>query len=236
MQDPHDQTATLIAIEHGATWPSWGNQVRDRGLNLVVEAQLPHESLADLHGRIAHRIAREKAAGMTLVAAGYVCSLSTRTPASADARLEICRLLLEELEYGGTQQSPSGESTRSESTDDESIYWSRPAQLILGSGGWKGSQAEPYARALLLDLWSTLSGLEPGKVVSLRFDEAPGESGSYPVTRQHQDAAPSVPPAGAGPRRGAKARPLGRTPQVHKSLGLPAQVLAALAAGGESEN
>src|SRR5690606_1037711 len=66
---------------------------------------------------------------------------------------------------------------------EESDCLSKPGQLIIGSGGWRGQPGEPAGRAELMELWSQLSGVVPGKVVSLRFDDAPSSSGAFPAVR-----------------------------------------------------
>ena len=158
---------TLLVIEHGAEWPAWAGLLRELAPNCAVEAQLPRETYEAFAERLLARVARLREQRVMLRGAGFACALMPhRDPERlAELRRTLCQSVLERLR----DRAPG----RSEADADE--------QLIIGGGDWRRGLAEARARAELITLWSDLSGLMPGRLVSLRFDEGLS-SGLYPVS------------------------------------------------------
>lgn len=166
---------TLLVIEHGAEWPAWAGLLRELAPNCAVEAQLPREPYEAFAERLLLRLTRLREQRLLLRGAGFACALRPHrdTERLGELRRTLCQNVLERLR----DRSPDG-----------SVTLHAGEQLIIGGGDWRRGFEEARARAELIALWSDLSGLEPGRLVSLRFDE--GLSGGlYPVS---EPGAPSI--------------------------------------------
>jgi hypothetical protein len=151
-----------------------------RAPNAIVEVQMEGESAAVFEGRVLERIRRTREHGDVVIAAGYACGLSDGSRDASRLRLgaelvEVIQRLPEEHpsrargEAGGTQEA--GE-----------------AELIVAGGAWEFTGADALERDRLLELWSKLSASSPGKVVSVRFEEQPFDSGVFRVAYQREAA------------------------------------------------
>lgn len=156
------QTVTLLVLEKGAEWPTWEGSLRIRADHLIVEAQLDNESQQQFQERILSRVEKIAERRERVLAVGYVCALLGQE--AEPVREKLGQALLEILD-----------------TESE-------GELILAGGSWSAEGKEGEERTLLLKLWSHLSELTPGQLVSVRFEEEMKSSGVYPRTRT------SVPP------------------------------------------
>lgn len=161
-----EETIALLVLERGAEWPSWGTGVRMRAENSAVEVQLDAETTEEFQERVFARLAHIEKKGMSLVAAGYACALlpetsdETMAALRSESRRAICtgilRLLTEKV-----QPAEKG------------------AELILAGGAWEITGHEGRQRGELIELWSDLSVRAPGRLVSVRFEDPPSESGVF---------------------------------------------------------
>lgn len=151
-------------LERGADWPSWGTGIRLRASNSAVEVQANGESDAEFHERVLSRIERIVREGMNLRAAGYACSLDGAR--RLDSRREICLRLLSVLDPGDG------------------------AEVILAGGAWETSGEEGGQRSALIQLWSEISDQKPGRVMSIRFEDPPTESGVFRAAEKLSDSRP----------------------------------------------
>ncbi len=152
---------TLLVLEKGAEWPTWGTGIRTRAMNSAVAVQADDETMAAFEVRVLHRLSRLKKSGISLQAAGYACALRTGTQSTFRKRL--CLHLLKEL-----SSSPPTSA----------------AELVLAGGSWDTEGDEGRARAQLIALWGELSEQVPGRLVSVRFEDPPCESGVFKAAEQ----------------------------------------------------
>lgn len=145
---------TLLALECGAEWPTWAAGLRTRALHSAVEMQAPDESFAAFRRRVQHRLRRIGEKGQTLLAAGYVCALTSEDEAQ---RRALCHELLGAL------------------VEDQQ------AELIVAGGAWEVTGPESEARSRLIELWGALTMESPCKTVSVRFEAPQSESGVFPA-------------------------------------------------------
>ncbi len=165
MHDAFEEEATesiaLLVLERGAEWPSWATGIRLRATNSAVEVQMDSESIAEFQKRVEARLAHIVRRGMRLVAAGFACALIPPDPSGeADAetcrfRKEVCTRILTNL------------------ADDAG------AELILAGGSWDVVGVEGRQRTRLIELWGELSIQVPGRLMSVRFEDPPSESGVF---------------------------------------------------------
>lgn len=159
--DDLEETISLLVLERGAEWPSWGTGIRMRAENSAVEVQMDSETTEEFERRVFARLAQMEKKGLRLVAAGYACALIAPScdEESASRRREsrkaICSSILSQLaESGG-------------------------AELILAGGSWEITGEEGRQRSQLIELWSELSVQVPGRSMSVRFEDPPSESGVF---------------------------------------------------------
>lgn len=155
---------TLLVLERGAEWPSWGTGIRMRAPNSAVEVQADEESTEDFAGRVEARLDGIRKSGMRLRAAGYACSVVGA--GRRDARRRICERLLEQLDAH------------------------EGAEVILAGGAWETSGEEGVERSSLIQLWSELSQGQPGRMMSIRFEDPPTESGVFRAAEKLRDSRP----------------------------------------------
>lgn len=163
MKEISTPTMSLLAVERGAGWPSWASEIHSRAANVAVEVQLPHETLADFSERVLRRLAKIDEEGLRLTAAGYACALEVdpESEVTRGARLGVCESLLNQL--------ATTDASR------ESLTAGDAGQLVVGGGPWATTGAAGKAREALIALWGDLSCHASGRLVSLRFDDAPAE-------------------------------------------------------------
>jgi len=159
---------TLLVIEHGAEWPAWAGLLRELAPNCAVEAQLPREPYEAFAERLLVRLQRLREQRVTLRGAGFACALRPYrdTDRLGELRRTLCQQVLERL-----RDRDAGAADPQKADE----------QLIIGGGDWRRGIEEARSRAELIALWSDLSELAPGRLVSLRFDEGM-TSGVYPVS------------------------------------------------------
>lgn len=168
-QPDEDTATTLLVLEHGAEWPSWGTGVRMRAFNSAVEVQTESESFEEFARRVEQRLAKIAQRSVPLVAAGYACALDDGRRFSR--RKQLCANILDAL---GPNEG---------------------AELVLAGGAWATSGAEGLARVRLIELWGELSIQVPGKVTSVRFEDRPSESGVFLAADDYLSGiTPSGPP------------------------------------------
>jgi len=155
---------TLLILERGAEWPSWGTGIRMRAHNSAVEVQADGEDSEDFHNRVQGRIQRIREKGQKLKAAGYACALEG--PVRRTSRKQLCSELLMTLD--GSDRT----------------------ELILAGGSWDTSGEEALERAQLIEIWSELSQAVPGRVMSVRFEDPPTESGVFRAAEKLRDSRP----------------------------------------------
>lgn len=144
---------TLLVLEKGAEWPSWALDLRARAKDSAVELQAYEETSFQFHRRVAARLASIAERGVRLEATGYVCALGSL--GRMRARREICDLLLASISPGPT------------------------SELIVAGGSWDSAGLAGDDRLRLIELWGTLCEASPGPLVSVRFEDPPGESGVF---------------------------------------------------------
>ncbi len=155
------QDISLLILEQGAEWPSWATGMRMRAINSAVEAQLDDEPIEDFQQRVFARLAEIEKQRMRLRAAGYACAVRPATRWSA--RREMCERLLSQLDLDGS------------------------SELVLAGGSWETTGSDGQQRSRLIQLWSELSALHTGRVVSIRFEDSVQESGVFHAAgRLHQ--------------------------------------------------
>lgn len=147
------EAITLLVLERGAEWPSWGTGIRLRAPNSAVEVQTEDESTEEFESRVVQRLARMAQHNMRLVAAGYACALDDGSRHASRGRL--CTRILSNLE------DTAG------------------AELILAGGAWETTGEEGVQRARLIELWGELSIQVPGRLTSVRFEDPPSQSGVF---------------------------------------------------------
>jgi hypothetical protein len=162
------EAITILVLESGASWPSWGTGLRLRAPNAVVEAQLDGESVASFEERVVERLARLRDHGERVLAAGYACGLSDGS--RTEGRKEISRVLLGLLEAGRVGA-------------DSLAVGTPPVEFIVAGGPWGFEGAEGAERERVLELWADLSTCALGQQVSARFEETPYDSGVFRVGR-----------------------------------------------------
>ena len=168
LQDDSEQkwgeTIALLVLERGADWPSWGPAIRARAANSAVEMQMDSETNEEFQARVEARLTHIAKKSMRLVAAGYACSLDgdrRRQP-----RKSLCTRILTSLaEMEG-------------------------AELIVAGGPWDTAGPEGRQRSELIELWGELSIQVPGRLVSVRFEDPPSESGVFRAAQNLLDKAP----------------------------------------------
>ncbi len=160
----NESDITLLVLERGADWPSWGTGIRLRAGNSAVEVQANGESDSAFHDRVLSRIERIVAEGMNLRAAGYACSLAGA--ARRESRREICSRLLSVFDPG------------------------EGSEVILAGGAWETSGKEGAERSGLIQLWSEISDQSPGRVMTIRFEDPPTESGVFRAAEKLIDSRP----------------------------------------------
>jgi hypothetical protein len=148
-----EDSITLLVLERGAEWPSWGTGIRLRAPNSAVEVQTETETTEEFQRRVEHRLARIAQQSLHLVAAGYACA----------------------LDDGGRQLSRKNLCTRilTGLSDTDG------AELILAGGAWETAGEEGLQRARLIELWGELSIQVPGRLTSVRFEDPPSHSGVF---------------------------------------------------------
>jgi hypothetical protein len=124
-----------------------------RAPNAAVEVQMDSESTEEFQERVEGRLARIAQQSMRLCAAGYACALKPTD--RQRSRREICTRILTAL-----SDEPSSE-------------------LILAGGSWETVGVEGQRRSQLIELWGELSIQVPGKLMSVRFEDPPSESGVF---------------------------------------------------------
>lgn len=150
------QTISLLVLEQGSVFPTWGSSLRLAAPHVVVESQMDAETVDIFEKRVSRRLAKLSERGDRLVAVGYVCALDS-SARRWQSREVLTRALLEAL-------GPVPE-----------------AELIMGGGAWSLEGKEADERQRLLELWASLSEAAPGRRVSIRFEESPRESGLFLV-------------------------------------------------------
>lgn len=155
---------TLLVLERGAEWPSWGTGIRMRAPNSAVEVQADEESTEEFARRVEARLDGMVKSGMRLRAAGYACSVMGT--GRRDVRRRICARLLEQLDAH------------------------EGAEVILAGGAWETSGEEGAERSSLIQLWSELSHRQPGRMMSIRFEDPPTESGVFRAAEKLKDSRP----------------------------------------------
>jgi hypothetical protein len=155
---------TLLVLERGADWPSWGTGIRMRAPNSAVEVQMDSESNEEFRLRVEARLARIAQKSMRLRAAGYACAVDSDD--RQQARKSVCTRILTSL------------------ADEEG------AELILAGGAWETSGLEGKRRSELIELWGELSIQVPGRLTSVRFEDPPSESGVFRAADKFTPDAP----------------------------------------------
>jgi len=164
IESENSRTISLLILERGAEWPSWGAELRARSANSAVEVQNEHETMADFHARVHERLVRIRRDGMSVQSAGIACSL---LPSNARSlRAELCVRLSDEM------KSQEG------------------AELIIAGGSWETTGLEGFERTRLIELWSELSHRTGGCMVSVRFEDPPYESGVFRAAERLQSPNP----------------------------------------------
>lgn len=148
-----EDSVTLLVLERGAEWPSWGTGIRLRAPNSAVEVQTETETTEEFQRRVEHRLARIAQQSQHLVAAGYACALDDG--GRQISRKNLCTRILTALA----------------DTDG--------AELILAGGAWETAGDEGLQRARLIELWGELSIQVPGRLTSVRFEDPPSHSGVF---------------------------------------------------------
>jgi hypothetical protein len=164
--DPGDSAITLLVLERGAEWPSWGTGIRLRASNSAVEVQTEHETTEEFELRVEKRLSRMSQRSMRLVAAGYACARDDGTRQAS--RRRICTRILTHLE------------------DVEG------AELILAGGSWETTGDEGLQRGRLIELWGELSIQVPGRLTSVRFEDPPSQSGVFRAAEDMRGSDPSI--------------------------------------------
>jgi len=108
----------------------------------------------DVLGRIA-KIQRE---GMCLRAAGYACALDSA------GRQEVRRAIFTDLAANLSDLEGS--------------------ELILAGGSWGVRGREGQERGRLIELWGELSLTVPGRLISVKFEDPPTESGVFRAAQE----------------------------------------------------
>ncbi len=166
------EVVTILILESGASWPSWGTGLRMRAPNAIVEVQMDAESVDAFEARVLERIRKADERGDSVIAAGYACG---RSDGSRDAsRLRVGEALLEVI-----RPLSAGQSGRAKVEIGGSDPARAPAELIVAGGAWEFTGDDAEERERVLALWSTLSTSSPGKIVSVRFEDAPYDSGVF---------------------------------------------------------
>jgi hypothetical protein len=169
LQDDSDQklgeTIALLVLERGAEWPSWGTSIRLRAANSAVEVQMDSESNEEFQARVEARISNIAKKSMRLVAAGYACSLEGQ--GRRQSRKALCTRILTSLADGDG------------------------AELILAGGSWDTAGHEGKQRGELIELWGELSIQVPGRLVSVRFEDPPRESGVFRAAQNLMERSPN---------------------------------------------
>lgn len=187
--DDLGETISLLVLERGAEWPSWGTGIRMRAENSAVEVQMDSETTEEFERRVFARLAHMEKKGLRLVAAGYACALlapnsdeSNATRRRESRKAISSRILAQLAENSG-------------------------AELILAGGSWEITGEEGRQRSQLIELWSELSVQVPGRSMSVRFEDPPSESGVFraakkvePPATEASDLAASRPLAKAASR------------------------------------
>jgi hypothetical protein len=174
-----EETIALLVLERGAEWPSWGTGVRMRAENSAVEVQMDAETTEEFQKRVFARLAHIEKKGMRLVAAGYACALLPETSDEktvalrSESRKTICAGILRQL---GDRTRPGD---RGPSAEKSLLSDKGTAELILAGGAWEITGHEGRQRGELIELWSELSVRVPGRLVSVRFEDPPSESGVF---------------------------------------------------------
>lgn len=171
-EEDASETIALLVLERGAEWPSWATGVRMRATNSAVEVQMDTETTAEFQKRVEARLAHIVGHGMRLVSAGFACALIPADRGSAIEeelrrfRKEVCTRILTHL------------------ADDPG------AELILAGGSWDVAGAEGRQRTQLIELWGELSIQVPGRLMSVRFEDPPSESGVFRAAQNLQSLTP----------------------------------------------
>lgn len=150
-----------------------------RAPNAIVEVQMDAESVEAFERRVLERIRKAKERGDLVIGAGYACG---RSDGSRDAsRLRVGEALVEVI-----RPLPAAQSDRVKVELGGSEPAAAPAELTVAGGAWDFSGEDADERERVLTLWSTLSTNSPGKIVSVRFEEAPYDSGVFRVAYQQE--------------------------------------------------
>jgi hypothetical protein len=168
-----EDSITLLVLERGAEWPSWGTGIRLRAPNSAVEVQTETETTEEFRKRVEHRLSRIAQQSQHLVAAGYACALDDT--GRQRPRRTICTRILTSL------------------ADLEG------AELILAGGAWETTGTDGVQRGRLIELWGDLSIQVPGRLMSVRFEDPPSESGVFRAAQDLRQAK-LLGPADAEPR------------------------------------
>jgi hypothetical protein len=97
----YDETGVaLVALEAGASWPSWLGKPHPRTPNTVVEAQLVEESAGEYATRVLHRVARG-GAGTGPLKLGLIATNGDSSEAATAARSKIARGLCAAMNQNG---------------------------------------------------------------------------------------------------------------------------------------
>jgi len=123
------------------------------------------ETNEEFQARVEARLTSIAKKSMRLVAAGYACSLEGE--GRRQSRKALCTRILTSLaEMEG-------------------------AELIVAGGSWDTSGREGKQRGELIELWGELSIQVPGRLVSVRFEDPPTESGVFRAAQNLMERAPS---------------------------------------------
>lgn len=171
----------LLVLERGAEWPSWGTGIRMRAENSAVEVQMDSETTEEFEQRVLARLDLIEKKGLRIVAAGYACALIPSDESGAassvpavpssgamrrQSRKTICmRILNQFADKDGTE-------------------------LILAGGSWEITGDEGRQRSQLIELWGELSIGAPGRLMSVRFEDPPSESGVFRAAPKLEPLAP----------------------------------------------
>lgn len=158
LDQEHGESIALLVLERGAEWPTWGTGIRMRAINSAVEVQMDSESIDEFRQRVQARLTQIAKKRMRLVAAGYACALAEDD--RRECRKELCTRILTGL------------------ADEDG------SELILAGGSWETTGRQGRQRAELIELWGELSIQVPGRLMSVRFEDPPSQSGVFPASEK----------------------------------------------------
>ncbi len=158
-----ERATTLVLMESGAYWPSWVKEVQRRAPNSMVEVQSASESVEGFGARALRRLLALRERGIRVHAAVYAAA-SPASDQERSVRRLLCSTLLDVLADGG--------------------------ELVLSGAGWSTWGVDARSREELMALAGdlscqlphTVSGANGRVTVSVRFGEAPDESGVHKAT------------------------------------------------------